>query len=75
MLRHYYGYDYAAIAAFLGTTSGTVGSILSRAHAALRLRLEREPAAMARGAEPPTPMPNATRPTVERTADPPEVLP
>jgi RNA polymerase sigma-70 factor (ECF subfamily) len=39
VLRHYYGYDYAQIGAFLGTGSGTVGSTLSRAHAALRERL------------------------------------
>ncbi|HXG26123.1 MAG TPA: RNA polymerase sigma factor, partial [Candidatus Binatia bacterium] len=40
VLRHYYGYDYAQIAAMLGMTSGTVGSTLSRAHAAIRRRLE-----------------------------------
>ncbi len=39
VLRHYYGYDYAQIGAFLGTGSGTVGSPLSRAHAALRKSL------------------------------------
>lgn len=39
VLRHYYGYDYSEIAGFLGTSSGNVGSILSRAHAALRDRL------------------------------------
>lgn len=39
ILRHYYGYDYAQIGAFLGTGSGTVGSTLSRAHALLRERL------------------------------------
>jgi RNA polymerase sigma-70 factor (ECF subfamily) len=39
VLRHYYGYDYAEIAGFLRTSPGNVGSILSRAHAALRLRL------------------------------------
>jgi RNA polymerase sigma-70 factor (ECF subfamily) len=36
VLRHYYGYDYAEIAGFLRTSSGNVGSILSRAHATLR---------------------------------------
>jgi RNA polymerase sigma-70 factor, ECF subfamily len=36
VLRHYYGYDYAEIAGFLGTSPGNVGSILSRAHAVLR---------------------------------------
>lgn len=39
VLRHYYGYDYAEIAGFLRTSSGNVGSILSRAHATLRERL------------------------------------
>jgi len=50
VLRHYYGYDYAQIGTFLGTGSGTVGSILSRAHAALRQRLE--PADLEPGHEP-----------------------
>ena len=40
ILRHYYGYDYAQIGEFLGTGSGTVGSLLSRSHALLRDRLE-----------------------------------
>ena len=39
VLRHYYGYDYTQIGAFLGMGSGTVGSTLSRAHALLRRRL------------------------------------
>ena len=39
VLRHYYGYEYAEIAGVLGTTPGTVGSILSRAHAQLRAAL------------------------------------
>lgn len=39
VLRHYYGYDYAEIAGILGTSPGNVGSILSRAHASLRVRL------------------------------------
>jgi RNA polymerase sigma-70 factor (ECF subfamily) len=39
VLRHYYGYDYAEIAAQLGTSPGNVGSMLSRAHATLRERL------------------------------------
>jgi RNA polymerase sigma-70 factor (ECF subfamily) len=39
VLRHYYGYDYAEIARFLRTTPGNVGSVLSRAHATLRVRL------------------------------------
>lgn len=44
VLRHYYGYDYGEIAGFLRTTPGNVGSILSRSHAALRQRLNRESA-------------------------------
>ena len=39
ILRHYYGYDYAQIGAFVGLNPGTVGSTLSRAHAELRQRL------------------------------------
>jgi len=42
VLRHYYGYDYTEIAGFLRTSPGNVGSILSRAHAELRLRLVNE---------------------------------
>jgi RNA polymerase sigma-70 factor (ECF subfamily) len=42
VLRHFYGYDYAQIGTFLGISSGTVGSTLSRAHAAIRRRLELE---------------------------------
>jgi RNA polymerase sigma-70 factor (ECF subfamily) len=42
VLRHFYGYDYAQIGTFLGISSGTVGSTLSRAHAAIRRRLEAE---------------------------------
>src|SRR5688572_18880894 len=44
VLRHYYGYDYAQIGSFLGISSGTVGSTLSRAHAAIRRRLEAQDA-------------------------------
>ena len=44
VLRHYYGYDYAEIAGFLRTSPGNVGSILSRAHTALRTRLATDPA-------------------------------
>ena len=67
VLRHYYGYDYAQIGTFLGTSSGTVGSTLSRAHALLRERL--------RGSgDLPLPAVNST-PTHERRAEPPEVLP
>jgi RNA polymerase sigma-70 factor (ECF subfamily) len=44
VLRHYYGYDYQGIATILGTSPGNVGSMLSRAHAALRARLAAVPA-------------------------------
>ncbi|TMD33069.1 MAG: RNA polymerase sigma factor [Chloroflexi bacterium] len=47
VLRHYYGYDYAEIASFLRTSSGNVGSLLSRAHAELRRALAAEDAAAA----------------------------
>jgi RNA polymerase sigma-70 factor (ECF subfamily) len=51
VLRHYYGYDYAQIGTFLGISSGTVGSTLSRAHAAIRQRLQAEdPASVELGA-------------------------
>lgn len=39
ILRHYHGYTYAEIATLLGASSGTVGSLISRAHARLRDRL------------------------------------
>ena len=39
VLRHYHGYDHAAIAEILGTNAGTVGSLLSRSHAFLRAHL------------------------------------
>ncbi|MGH2407668.1 MAG: RNA polymerase sigma factor [Candidatus Limnocylindrales bacterium] len=39
VLRHVYGYDYAAIGGFLGTSAGNVGALLSRSHALLRERL------------------------------------
>ena len=42
VLRHYYGYEYTEIAAFLGTKPGSVGSTLSRAHAQLRVLLGSE---------------------------------
>ena len=73
ILRHYYGYDYAQIGTFLGISSGTVGSTLSRAHAAIRQRFEAQglaaPAADvgARGRR---------RPRNHRASpEPPEVLP
>ncbi len=39
VLRHYHGYDYEEIARILDVRLGTVGPLLSRAHAALRARL------------------------------------
>ena len=39
VLRHVYGYDYEQIAAFLRTSPGNVGSMLTRSHATLRERL------------------------------------
>jgi RNA polymerase sigma-70 factor (ECF subfamily) len=75
VLRHYYGYDYAQIGSMLGVTSGTVGSTLSRAHAAIRLRLEGQA-----DADTPTadraPAPTGVRPARrDPTTEPPEVLP
>src|SRR5690349_3121288 len=65
VLRHYYGYEYAQIGELLGKPAGTVGSLLSRAHAALRERLGEgsdSPLAAERAGEPhnnPTPDPAA----------------
>ena len=39
VLRYYHGFDYDSIAELMGTNSGTVGSLLSRAVAALRSEL------------------------------------
>jgi RNA polymerase sigma-70 factor, ECF subfamily len=77
VLRHFYGYDYAQIGTFLGISSGTVGSTLSRAHAAIRRRLEAEDGAVSdepTSATSPTtsPVPAARRGT---SIEPPEVLP
>ena len=55
VLRHYYGYDYAEIARFLRTSPGNVGSILSRAHATLRVQLATD------ATEPPTELPAPRR--------------
>ena len=80
VLRHYYGYDYAQIAAMLGMSSGNVGSTLSRAHAAIRERLEAAalvpPASAGRGARATsaTSSPAGTT-TVTPATEPPEVLP
>jgi RNA polymerase sigma factor (sigma-70 family) len=42
-LRYYADLDYAAIAAMLGISPGTVAATLNAAHAALRQRIERVP--------------------------------
>lgn len=74
VLRHYYGYDYAQIGSMLGMTSGTVGSTLSRAHSAIRRRLEEAglsgpaPAETRRGG-------HHGRPNHADAPEPPEVLP
>ena len=74
VLRHYYGYDYAQIGTFLGISSGTVGSTLSRAHTAIRRRLESEdPAAAELAATATADMTSATRGGT--STEPPEVLP
>jgi len=80
VLRHYYGYDYAQIGTFLGTSSGTVGSTLSRAHAAIRRRLEAEhPGApaldAASGAPSRSAASGATAARRATSSEPPEVLP
>ena len=72
ILRHYYGYDYAQIGTFLGISSGTVGSTLSRAHAAIRQRFEAQ-----RLAEPAAGIAPAAGAATNHHAsvEPPEVLP
>lgn len=86
VLRHYYGYDYVEIGSMLGMTSGTVGSTLSRAHVAIRQRLETEAGVGAPGgasntpdaAVPHDPAPRDTAPSQSRrppATQPPEVLP
>ena len=77
VLRHYYGYDYAQIGTFLGISSGTVGSTLSRAHAAIRRRLEAEdPAAPEMAAEAASSATSTTAAARRGTStEPPEVLP
>ena len=52
VLRNYHGYDYAEIAAFLGTSPGNVGSILSRAHAAIRARFAADASRDSAGGDP-----------------------
>lgn len=72
VLRHYYGYDYAQIGSLLGMSSGTVGSTLSRAHTAIRRRLQaQDPSSVTDQAS------TGSRATQRRGAstEPPEVLP
>jgi RNA polymerase sigma-70 factor (ECF subfamily) len=72
VLRHFYGYDYTQIGTFLGISSGTVGSTLSRAHAAIRRRLEAEDApSPGESSSGTSPTPAARRGT---STEPPEVL-
>ena len=75
VLRHFYGYDYAQIGSMLGMSSGTVGSTLTRAHAAIRERLEaRDPARSTAGFEAPVrPVSRSAR--RDATTEPPEVIP
>jgi len=76
ILRHYYGYDYAQIATYLGVSSGTVGSTLSRAHTAIRQRFEAQgligAATEGRLA---SPLANGTTANHRASPEPPEVLP
>ena len=73
VLRHYYGYDYAEIASMLGMSSGNVGSTLSRAHAAIRERLEAAEPVPAASAAAPSPARRSRHGAT--AAEPPEVLP
>ena len=74
VLRHYYGYDYAQIGSFLGMSSGTVGSTLSRAHAAIRRRLEAQDAGAPAVAATVSSIASTTS-RREASTEPPEVLP
>ena len=76
ILRHYYGYDYAQIGALLGISSGTVGSTLSRAHAAIRRRFEAQGTAAPATAPGVAPTLGSAAATNHRPSpEPPEVLP
>ena len=74
VLRHYYGYDYAQIGAYLGLSSGTVGSTLSRAHALLRAQLQPDEPTRQAGERTPDPTSPPSHRAVE-APEPPEVLP
>jgi RNA polymerase sigma-70 factor, ECF subfamily len=69
VLRHYYGYDYAQIGELLGKPTGTVGSLLSRAHGALRERLG-EPTNSATAAMTTAATPNDLTPHLSQSPDP-----
>ena len=75
VLRHYYGYDYAQIGSMLGMTSGTVGSTLSRAHAAIRARFESEGLAAPADGGPPRRVPRGALGARADASEPPEVHP
>lgn len=79
VLRHYYGYDYAQIGTFLGISSGTVGSTLSRAHMAIRRRLEAEDPQAHEPSSDRAPSPATAKSTTAArrgaSTEPPEVLP
>ena len=76
VLRHYYGYDYAQIGALLGVGSGTVGSTLSRAHAAIRGELLAQGTAARVDSPAARGLPAHVRPTPQEvTSEPPEVIP
>ena len=74
ILRHYYGYDYAQIGSMLGMASGTVGSTLSRAHAAIRQRFEAAGMATPARGEPPARRGGSSLLRSAGASDPPEVL-
>jgi RNA polymerase sigma factor (sigma-70 family) len=75
VLRHFYGYDYAEIGSMLGMTSGTVGSTLSRAHAAIRRRFEQREPMLAPGATRDSSASNDPATRRDPRPKPPEVLP
>jgi RNA polymerase sigma-70 factor (ECF subfamily) len=75
VLRHYYGYEYAEIAAFLGTKPGSIGSTLSRAHAQLRELLEPNQRPVEPSGSRPHTLPDDRATTAQPRATPPEALP
>jgi RNA polymerase sigma-70 factor (ECF subfamily) len=76
VLRHYYGYEYAEIAGFIGSRPGSVGSTLSRAHAQLRRLLGAADDEPGRPEEAPSRLPSEDRPTTPSVRPtPPEATP